>query len=108
VHSETNAASRTASLGSLVKGVRSEEQAVEVFERVAEADFVLEANATGVVPPTPPVTVTPPPTTTPTDSGSGGCTVNPAGNDAGLLMLLSAALLGGWLRRRTPRARKSS
>jgi hypothetical protein len=61
VHSQTNADSRTASLGTLVKGTRAEEQTVEVFERVAEADFVLEATAAGVVPATPPA----PTTTTP-------------------------------------------
>ena len=104
VHSQTNADSRTASLGTLVKGTRAEEQTVEVFERVAEADFVLEATAAGVVPATPPAPTTPT-TPAPTDSGSGGCTVNPGGKDAGLLLLLAAALAGGLLRRRTARTR---
>lgn len=104
VHAETNSASRTASLGTLVKGVRAEELPVEVFERVAEADFVLAADATGLLPVTPPVT---PPATPGSGDGSGGCTVNPNGNDAGLLLLLAAALGGGWLRRRNHRARTS-
>lgn len=104
VHSQTNADSRTASLGTLVKGTRAEEQTVEVFERVAEADFVLEATAAGVVPATPPAPTTPT-TPAPTDSGSGGCTVNPGGKDAGLLLLLATALAGGLLRRRTARTR---
>lgn len=97
VHSATNSNSRTASLGTLVKGARSEEETVEAFERVAEADFVLTETAAGVVPAT---TVVPAST-----DNSGGCTVNPGGNDAGLLLLLAAALAGGLLRRRTPRTR---
>lgn len=96
VTAETDAGSRTASLGALVKGVRAEEMPVDLFERITEADFELEANAAGVgittpvVPPAPPV-----------ESSGGGCTVNPQGNDAGLLMLLLAGLLGLVFRRRT-------
>lgn len=95
VHAETNAGSRTASLGALVKGTRDTEQAVDLMERVTEADFELEADAPGVVASSP--------TTTSTSSG-GGCTVNPQGNDAGLLLLLAAGLAGWALRRRSRRA----
>lgn len=98
VHSETTAASRTASLGTLVKGVRAEEELVEVFERVTEADFVLEVNAPGVVAAAPPPAPAVPPVA---DSGSGGCTVSPDGKDAGLLVLLALAAVGRVLRRRT-------
>lgn len=97
VHSATNADSRTASLGTLVKGTRSEEETVEVFERVAEADFVLTETAAGVVS-----------TTSAAASGTadaGGCTVNPSGKDGGLLLLLAAALGGTLLRRRNSRTR---
>lgn len=49
VAAETNDGSRTASLGALVKGTRSEELPVDRFERITEADFALEANAPGVL-----------------------------------------------------------
>ncbi len=98
VAAETNDGSRTASLGALVKGTRTEEVPVDRFERITEADFALEANAPGVLP----TTVTPPetPPVTPVESSGGGCTVNPQGNDAGLLMLLLAGLAGFGFRRR--------
>jgi hypothetical protein len=88
VQAQTTAGSRTATLGTLVKGVLAEEQSVELLARVAETDFVLEAGAAGVgiAPATP-------------DTG-GGCTVNPDGRDAGLLLLLALALAGAVLRRR--------
>ena len=101
LHAETNAASRTASLGTLIQGTRAEELPVELFERVTEAEFTLEENAPGVV--SAPVVSTPiPPPVNSGDSG-GGCTVNPNGRDGGLLMLLSMALVGWALRRRGAR-----
>jgi MYXO-CTERM domain-containing protein len=105
VAAETNDGSRTASLGALVKGTRTEEVPVDRFERITEADFALEANAPGVLP----TTVTPPvaPPVTPVESSGGGCTVNPQGNDAGMLMLLLAGLAGfGFRRRRTVASRQ--
>ena len=117
----TNANSRTASLGALVKGLRDEESPVEVIGRVSEYGFVLEAGARGVlsaVAPAPTSTSTP--TSTPTSTstststpvpqvatsgGGGGCSMNPLGNDAGLALLLLAALAGAAMRRRPfPRA----
>lgn len=105
VAAETNDGSRTASLGALVKGARSEELPVDRFERITESDFELEANAPGVLSATP---VTPPvvPPVPPVESSGGGCSVNPQGNDAGLLMLLLAGLVGFALRRRPALLRK--
>lgn len=101
VHAETNAGSRTATLGALVKGTRDTEQAVDLMERITEADFELEANAPGVLAPTTP---TQPGTPAESSGGGGGCTVNPQGDDAGLLLLLGAGLAGLMLRRRGRRA----
>ena len=108
----TNANSRIASLGALVKGARDEELPVEVIGRVAEFGFELEAGALGVVAatptPTPSVTAGTPttpatPTASAASSSGGGCSVNPSGNDAGLALLLLAALAGAAMRRRTSR-----
>lgn len=112
VQAQTDAGSRTATLGTLIKGARLEESSVELLERITEADFELQANAPGVLAAaviTPPVTppVVPPVTPEPEiASGGGGCTTNPNGNDAGLLMLLAGGLLGLAARRRKPAPRK--
>lgn len=102
---QTNSDSRTASLGSLVKGTRAEELPVETLTRMTEASFTLETGATGVS--------AEPNTSTSTTSGSsssggGGCTVNPDGRDAGLLVMLFSALVGWGLRRRTNVRAKSN
>ncbi|HRK39068.1 MAG TPA: vWA domain-containing protein [Burkholderiaceae bacterium] len=108
VTAETNAGSRTASLGALVKGARAEEMPVELMERITEADFELEAGAPGVGLVTPPVNPpVNPPVSPPSDSSGGGCTVNPQGNDAGLLVLLLAGLLGFAFRRRPAHLKQS-
>ena len=108
----TNANSRIASLGALVKGARDEERPVELISRMSEFGFALEAGATGVLAaaPTPTTSVTPGTPTTPAtptasaaSSSGGGCSVNPSGNDAGLALLLLAALAGAAMRRRTSR-----
>lgn len=94
----TNASSRIASLGALVKGTRDEESPVELISRVSEFGFALEAGATGVL-----VGATAPaqePTAAASGSSGGGCSVNPQGNDAGLLLLLLVALAAGALRGR--------
>ena len=98
----TNANSRIASLGALVKGARDEELPVEVIGRVSEFGFELEAGAPGVLAAAPvPVTPAPPAASASAGSGSGGgCSVNPSGNDAGLALLLMAALAGAVMRRR--------
>ncbi|HEX5785332.1 MAG TPA: choice-of-anchor X domain-containing protein [Burkholderiaceae bacterium] len=109
VRAETNAGSRTASLGALVKGTRDAELPVDLMERITEADFELEANALGVVGATTPTTPGNPsnPSNPGTSTSSGGgCTVNPQGDDAGLLLLLGAGLAGWALRRRTLRTRR--
>ena len=108
VAAETNDGSRTASLGALVKGTRSEELPVDRFERITEADFALETNAPGVLAATVTPPVTPPVTpVAPVESSGGGCSVNPQGNDAGLLLLLLAALAGfGFRRRQTAASRQ--
>ena len=121
----TNAGSRIAPLGALRKGAPDEELPVEIIGRTAEVGFALEAGARGVlaavtpVPgPTPAPTPTPIPTPAPApvapvapvvDSGGGsGCSMNPLGNDAGLALLLLAALAGAAMRRRQlPRASDS-
>lgn len=95
VQAQTNASSRTATLGTLVKGARLEEEAVDRLERITEADFELEAHAPGVLADA----VANPPVLPP--ESSGGCTVNPQGDDAGLLMLLAAGWMGWALRRRS-------
>jgi hypothetical protein len=77
---------------------------------MAEVGFALESGATGVagaVTPTP-STPTTTSTTTPTISltdGSGGCTVNANGRDAGLVLLLLSAMSGLLLRQRARRQR---
>ena len=123
----TNASSRIASLGALIKGVRDEESTIELIGRVSEFGFALDAGAPGVkaatapvpMPTTPPVagsgggtttvtsttTSTTSTTTTSSSTSSGGCSVNPQGNDAGLAMLLLAALAGVVMRRRPARRR---
>lgn len=76
--------------------------------RLEQLEFNLEAGATGVAT----VVSTSPGANTPTPalnlSSSGGCTVVPGQNDAGLLVLLAAALVGMALRRRTPRSVRSA
>ena len=116
----TNANSRIASLGALIKGARAEELPVEVIGRVSEFGFTLEANALGVM--TPVVSPAVPPaasggsgggggsssgsssssssSSSSTSGSGGGCSVNPQGTDAGLAMLLLAALAGAAMRRR--------
>lgn len=106
---QTNDSSRIASLGALIKGARLEESPVELLTRMAEVGFALESGATGVtgaVTPTPstPTTTTTTPTISLTD-GSGGCTVNANGRDAGLVLLLLSAMSGLLLRRRARRQR---
>ncbi len=129
VKAQTNASSRIASLGALIKGARDEELPVELLSRMSEANFSLEAGAPGVLaaapvpapapapaptPPAPPATPTPAPGTptsittpaTPAPAAAtndgGGCTVNENGRDGGLVLLLLAAL-AGWLLRRNRR-----
>lgn len=110
VTAQTNANSRIASLGALIKGARDEELPVEALVRVAEVAFALEAGALGVTTAattTPATTPTVVVTATPTavlDSG-GGCTTSPDGRDAGLLALMLAALAGLFLRRRPAQSR---
>lgn len=105
----TNANSRIASLGALVKGARDEELPVEVIGRASEFGFALEAGAVGVLAATPtPVTPVAPstpatPAASAAGSSGGGCSVNPTGNDAGLALLMLAALAGAAMRRRTSR-----
>lgn len=96
---QTNSDSRTASLGSLVKGTRAEELPVETLTRMTEASFTLEAGATGVSAESDTSTSTASGSSS-SSSGGGGCTVNPDGRDAGLLVLLLSALAGLGLRRR--------
>ncbi|MDH4418651.1 MAG: VWA domain-containing protein [Acidovorax sp.] len=91
---------RLASLGALVKGARNEELPVEAFEREVEVAFSLDASAAGVIG-TPEPAPTPTPGASSPDEG-GGCTVNPAGRDASMLLLLGwalAALAMRWRRR---------
>lgn len=106
---QTNDGSRIASLGALIKGARNEESPVEISTRMAEVGFALESGATGVLASTTPTLSTPTTTgTTPSVSltdGSGGCTVNANGRDAGLALLLLSALTGLFLRRRARRQR---
>jgi hypothetical protein len=98
VSAATNAESRIASLGALIKGARDEELPVELLVRLAEVEFELVAEAPGVGIGQTPSTPT---TTTSASSGGGGCAVSPqGGNDAGLVLLLLAGLLGLALRRR--------
>ena len=92
----TNASSRIASLGALVKGARDEELPVELISRVSEFGFALEVGATGVLS----AATTPAPAPLAMGSSGGGCSVNPQGNDASLLLLLLVALLAGALRGR--------
>ncbi len=64
VKAQTNANSRIASLGALIKGARNEELPVELLTRFSEVSFTLEQGASGVLaavtpaPSVPPVTVT--------------------------------------------------
>lgn len=102
VRSVTDANSRVASLGALIKGARQEELPVEPFEREVEVAFSLEAGAPGVLGDTTPVPV--PPVPGGDGGGSGGCTVNPEGRDASLSLLMGLGLLGWALRRRRPSA----
>ncbi len=96
---QTNAASRIASLGALIKGARLEESPVELLTRMAEVGFALESNAAGVM------GAAAPATTPEQNSGSGGCRVNANGRDAGLVMVLLGAMTGMYLRRRARRQR---
>lgn len=103
VRSVTDASSRVASLGALVKGARQEELPVEPFEREVEVAFSLEAGAPGVLGDTPaPMPVPPAPAPGGDGGGGGGCTVNPDGRDASLALLMGLGLLGWALRRRRP------
>ena len=102
VKAVTNANSRVANLGALRQGTRDVELPVELISRVSELGFTLESGAPGVLAATPVVPVPPAPTTAANSSG-GGCSVNPTGNDAGLALLLLAALAGGAMRRRQSR-----
>jgi hypothetical protein len=66
---------------------------------MAEVGFALESNAAGVM------GAAAPATTPEQNSGSGGCTVNANGRDAGLVMVLLGAMTGMYLRRRARRQR---
>ncbi len=64
---QTNANSRIASLGALIKGARNEELPVELLTRYSDVSFTLESGASGVLAPVTPVPSVPPVTsTTPT------------------------------------------
>ncbi len=129
VKAQTNADSRIASLGALIKGARNEELPVELLTRFSDVSFTLEPGAAGVlaavtpVPSVPQVSSTTPTATTPsantpstsvtpgapnasasTDDG-GGCTVNAHGRDGSLVLLLMAAI-AGWVLRRPRRHTK--
>lgn len=98
VQAETGAASRIASLGALIKGARNEETPVDLMVRVAEVVFALDASGPGVLQPTSGGEVATPSA----DEGSGGgCVAGTTGRDGSLLLLLTLALVGLALRRRT-------
>ena len=102
----TNSGSRIASLGAFIKGLRDEESPVEIIGRVSEFSFALEAGAPGVLAATVAPTTGPgvtPPAVVAGSGGGGGCSVNPQGTDAGLVVLLLAALAGAAMRRRPSR-----
>ncbi len=100
----TNASSRIASLGALIKGARDEELPVEVIGRVSEFGFVLEAGAPGVMAPSTPAAAAAAAASAGFGgAGGGGCSMNPSGTDAGLALLLLTALAGGAMRRRQSR-----
>ena len=101
----TNSDSRIASLGALIKGLRDEELPVEVIGRISEFGFTLEAGAPGVMATSTPASSAPSASVGFGGGGSSGsgCSMNPSGTDAGLALLLLAALAGGAMRRRQSR-----